>query len=110
MEEQYVSFETAKLAKEVGFDLPCKRFFRDKGIQCESNVPSNSNVIEEEYSQPTQEVLNNWLIENYALKVTIVEDYANSITRFYEPNMSYEKVYELGLKHILELLKNEYFK
>src|SRR5574344_1986519 len=124
-EGQYVSFETAKLAKEVGFDLLCKRYFRNESITCKCNVPSNSNTIEGEYSQPTQTVLNDWLREKYFTKVGVysigscyksqiagklLKGHYNNSLYIDKPNMSYEKAYELGLQEALKLLKNEYFK
>lgn len=119
-EGQYVSFETAKLAKEVGFDLLCKRHFRNESITCKCNVPSNSNTIEGEYSQPTQTVLNDWLREKYFTKVGVysigscyksqiagqlLKGHYNNSLYIDKPNMSYEKAYELGLQEALKLLK-----
>ena len=121
-EGQYVSFETAKLAKEVGFDLLCKRYFRNESITCKCNVPSNSNTIEGEYSQPTQTVLNDWLREKYFTKVSVysigscyksqiagqlLKGHYNNILYIDKPNMSYEKAYELGLQEALKLLKKK---
>ena len=69
IEETYVSFETAKLAKEKGFDIPCVRYFKNKIITTECSMPMNSNAFKEEYSQPTQTILARWLREFHNMSV-----------------------------------------
>jgi hypothetical protein len=81
MEDQIITFETAKLAKEKGFD---ERFFKaymnntlccefiDKGAYRNSDL--NTEWIKEhykhKYSAPTQSLLQKWLREKHKIVVS----------------------------------------
>lgn len=71
--EDYVSFETAKLLKEKGFDVPCRSNYRSK-YQCYKvlfyhNMPKDFNGKEYEglksewFSAPTLQMAMKWLRE-----------------------------------------------
>lgn len=73
MKEQVISFETAKLAKKKGFDLEVQYTYADD----EGNADffddwENWNSYENNYSAPTQSLLQRWLREEHALHIVII--------------------------------------
>ena len=80
MKEQIVSFETAKLAKEKGFDVPIMQMLQVYHITTgkidmylTSNRVSNwnDNKYVEICSAPTQSLLQKWLREKHSLIVFV---------------------------------------
>ena len=76
MEEQLISFETAKLAKEKGFDWICRVFYEDwdNNELHEPISPSdfnNEHVWEKTISAPTQSLLQKWLREVHDIKMCV---------------------------------------
>jgi len=78
--EDYVSFETAKLLKEKGFDCTCEHQY----INCSSGYPfltdirddtgcyyKNSEIGEDEYSAPTLQMAMKWLRDTHGLFIHI---------------------------------------
>jgi len=61
MEETFVSFETAKLAKEKGFDIHCKKYFNQKNGECYENMDFPYNSFNGNLFAPTQALLQKWL-------------------------------------------------
>jgi len=119
MTEQLISFETAVLAKEKGFDLKCEMCFLSEENEPQpfkNPAPSMSNKIEMAYSAPTQSLLQKWLREIHAIDIW-VERY-NSTERFYyqcpkvhdiHPHLNhwgdtYEEALEKGLQQALKLI------
>ena len=79
VKEDYVSFETAKLLKEKGFDEPCECFYdtEHNDISIVNGWMDTSNSLLEEreflcYSAPTLQMATKWLRENHNLYVTSV--------------------------------------
>ena len=79
MKEQLISFETAKLAKEKGFDIPIRQqngvFVLSTGkIDNIISTDKISNWNDDKYvdicSAPTQSLLQRWLRERYDIYVT----------------------------------------
>lgn len=64
MKEELISFETAKLAKENGFDLVVHAFY-DKNMCIDETMYHNWNEYKAAYSAPTQSLLQKWLREKY---------------------------------------------
>lgn len=121
MKEQLISFETAKLAKEKGFN---KSFY----------VWGEASYIDEEISNnfaygepndailaPTQSLLQKWLREKHEIHINIctyyftdiekyeyeIEDiiYNGNILIYSESQGKYEDVLEFGLQEALKLIK-----
>ena len=78
IEEAYVSFETAKLLKEKGFDVPCLsyyEYFRSNVTMYQGYVPELSDSCTNHndrgnydiYSRPTQQMAMRWLREVHNL-------------------------------------------
>lgn len=122
VEESYVSFDTAKLLKEAGFDVPCTSQYADNGFGWDNLSRANYNSCESLFSRPTQALAARWLreVHHYAVCVWFTIDYNKwfyaygdtenmafdeeySISEFiYE---TYEEALEAGLKYALELIK-----
>ena len=130
IEESYVSFETARLLKEAGFDVPCYMQYSERGVQWNASYPENFNADDWGYSCPTQALAARWLREEYKIHVSsnIFMDSANDADgntvdewtfwsfdlfdnsgRIIEESDdrydSYEEALEAGLKHGLKLIK-----
>lgn len=83
MKEQLISFKTAKLAKEKGFDEPCYDCYNPHGMQfsngwCEYihdndiEIPfDNKGIKEKDVLAPTQSLLQKWLREKHKIAVMI---------------------------------------
>ena len=73
MEEQLVSFETAKLAKEKGFNEQCLECYTDKETVYQNNneniLFTNTQLLTNFYSAPTQSLLQKWLREVHMIRV-----------------------------------------
>ncbi len=131
MKEQLITLETAKLAKEKGFDWQCLAYYRDeilydcrlKQIENSSNLNNCCNKNNVGYTQvacPTQSLLQKWLRENHEIEV-VVKSWKefNKIVYMYSVNTvgdpstylnklakeTYEQAFEAGLKEGLEILQ-----
>ncbi len=76
LEDVYVSFDTAKLAKEKGFNLQLTScYFYDweyfKQKLSTSAILKNHNADDESYSAPTQSILQRWLRNKYNIQVYV---------------------------------------
>lgn len=74
MEEQLISFETAKLAREKGFSEVCRQLYKDYGENdlLEPVTPSNYNNKDTYLncaSAPSQSLLQKWLREKHNIHV-----------------------------------------
>ena len=127
--EDYVSFETAKLLKEKGFDICCEFQY----INCLSGHPfltdirddagcyyKNSEIGQDEYSAPTLQMAMKWMREVHNIHVVPKFDfYAGDYTgRIYDGrrvstgekddyiaivgNSTYEQACEAAIKYCLE--------
>ena len=93
--ENYVSFETAKLLKEKGFDEPCQFLYFSKYKQegdfvGNFNTKKNSEINEASYSAPTLQMAVQWIQETH--NILIVADYDYECT---DTSWCF-KVYRLG--------------
>lgn len=82
--EDYISFETAKLLKEKGFDEPCYRIYKvianKPRVYHNPNEATNSDLNEiyaniEFGTLPTLQMVMKWLREIYKLEVGSTYDY-----------------------------------
>ena len=119
MQEQLISFETAKLAKEKGFILPCHYWYNFKGLLCgrfeREHHPANGNFPS--YSAPTQSLLQKWLREIHGIHIAILPKMlpSNQVTyysfkgklkkNFENLYNTYEEALEVGLLEALKLIK-----
>ena len=113
MEEQLISFETAKLAKEKGFNWKVSLHYESNGNRFFDKVECNFNNVELICSAPTQSLLQKWLREVHKLIITI--DHVTSKGWCYRIQINnsdwsiyfktYEEALEKGLQEALKLIK-----
>lgn len=128
IEESYVSFETARLLKEAGFDVPCYMQYSDLGVQWD-NAPYPENFNEDDwgYSCPTQALAARWLREVHRIVVDVAfipPSVNGDVWQYFVEEMdkmvwigdfdpsdrkyaTYEEAMEAGLKRGLELIKKQ---
>ena len=61
IEEQFVSFDTARMLKEAGFDVPCFNQYTERGTIWHCDCPENFNKSQCVTSCPTQALAARWL-------------------------------------------------
>lgn len=125
IEESYVSFDTAKLLKEVGFDCNCHKWYEkkdDKVLEWEADAACNWNMNKNDFSRPTQALAARWLreVHHYAVCVWFSKDHEKWF--YAHGNMddivfdtdyciseyiydSYEEALEAGLQEAIKLIK-----
>ena len=132
MEEQLISFETAKLAKEKGFDEKVYREYDKSGyLRCTSKSadvvlgPYDELLKSTEYPAPTQSLLQKWLREVHKINIFISSKTIENKTIFiphgrtipdtiknnlivdiiqYCTNNTYEEALEIALFEALKLI------
>ena len=70
IEESYVSFDTAKMLKEAGFDVPCTSNYMTSKSSWNDLQRANFNASETTYSRPTQALAARWLREVHGIHVS----------------------------------------
>ena len=124
MEEQLISYETAKLAKEKGFDEKVYREYDKSGyLRCTSKSadvvlgPYDELLKSTEYPAPTQSLLQKWLREVHNIHITVTsisqESWQYHIQKpkdklgdnYNEDYENYEEALEDGLQESLKLIK-----
>lgn len=136
MNEQLISFETAKLAQEKGFNQLCVDFINTDN-EVDSLIKYIGDTLEEKletaknlfkYYKPTQSSLQKWLREEHNINVLVdydnyskigytfkigygeypndIEDHSNGKFGL-SPFITYEKALEVGLQEALKLIKYE---
>lgn len=133
MKEQLISFDTAKLAKELGFDVPIQHTvnkvnqlydIHNNKININSNIVTNWNKFNTVISAPTQSLLQKWLRDKYGLHVEVrlanqvkKKSYYYGVFEYFvyrhqlvQSNSrfkKYEESLEVGLQEALNLIKNK---
>ena len=120
MNEQLISFETAKLAKGKGFGVDRHRNVHYDGFYYDSNgelveAIGSTSVYDERSSAPTQSLLKKWLRETHDIDVSTTPSAVNDL---YDKNSSLEKLYTCrvdnwklhwSVHHGTELLHPEHY-
>ena len=127
IEEQFVSFDTAKMLKEAGFDVPCISQYMQNGFKWNGVRLNkvNFNEYESVFSCPTQALAARWLREAHHYAVCVwysAEDekwfyaYGNLDNMMFDEEYSisdliydsYEQALEAGISFTLKnLISNE---
>lgn len=121
MKEQLISFETAKLAKEKGFDESCLYWYGEEDTWGEKEklktpislqTHKNSKSPKDTYSAPSQSLLQKWLREVYHINIGCIPAYGGYtywINNYYDISWirynSYEEALKQGLHEALKLIK-----
>lgn len=71
IKEDYVSFETARLLKEKGFDCNCDMYYTGTGSVEYTQLKFNHNELESRYSKPTLQLVLKWLRETHGIEVIV---------------------------------------
>lgn len=131
IKEQFVSFDTAKLLKEAGFDVPCKSYYEledGEEVRKDSIGLSDYNAYEDAVcSRPTQALAARWLreVHDTFVKMERVGSFDGKEFRFYWSYSlirvstaclksisggrydSYEEALEVGIAKCLEQIIEE---
>ncbi len=130
MEEQLITFETAKLAKEKGFSINTTEYW-----ECQASGPERYKFITEDSPGATwvnddlknricistQSLLQKWLREVHNIKLWVEFNYTKEWFSYYLDkyddkkiilqkevrNQSFEEALEVGLQEVLKLISNE---
>ena len=128
--EDYVSFKTAKLLKEKGFDEQLCHFYTEEGLpvvyKTEKGVVwANNSKSEHAITQPTQQMAMKWLREVHNIAICICAYYSTNpyelnyrnnkpywkigimnhiSSRYYDSFNTYEEACEAAIKYCLENL------
>ena len=70
--EDYVSFETAKLLKEKGFDEPCWNYYYDSKLEHYFRPVKNNEWPLNRVSAPTHQMVLKWLREVHGIFISIM--------------------------------------
>ena len=118
IEESFVSFDTAKLLKEVGFNVPCEKWYGESGFFMSGNY--------KECKCPTQALAARWLRDVHGIHIfsnyffedgtwfyVIVDLKESDEVRAISPDIrsyqSNEEALEAGLQEAIKLIKsNDY--
>jgi len=115
MQEELISFETAKLAKEKGFDAPSHYYYSKSKTFIHHSPYNQLHLLD--LAAPTQSLLQKWLREVHKLHITLTsisqESWQYHITKVgeslgirYEQDFNtYEEALEVGLLEGLKLIK-----
>lgn len=120
LQDELVTYEVAKLAKEKGFNEPTYDYFinGDKNRTGQSKHIYWHNEVCEDIAIPTQALLQRWLREKKFIDIEIYPIFINGVRVYtacmYAPNLNkpkkfnyfdtYELALEDGLKYALENL------
>ncbi|MBE3086020.1 MAG: hypothetical protein IMZ64_07370 [Bacteroidetes bacterium] len=124
MKEELITFETARLAKEKGYLLPCVNWYNFSALLIKNAGdyrPANGKYPS--YSAPTQSLLQKWLREKHKIYVSPRESWSfdnilefvctlnnthvthqisnKPVNRF----ETFEEAFEKGLQEALKLIK-----
>lgn len=134
IEESYVRFDTAKLLKEAGFDVPCRGIYRtnrtgnyvfneyDRKNTKNDLCWNSSDGFQYEYLAPTQALAARWLREKFGIHIfanyffedgtwfyVIVDLKESDEVRAIHPDIgsyqSSEEALEAGLRKAIKLIK-----
>ena len=121
MREELITLETAKLAKEKGFDWCVLFGYKPDGSRVDYDIEGgyyNYNQLDQEnLSAPTQALLQRWLREVHNIDVYCIPwIYENKRVYDFFVNYegesraysSYEKALEVGLQEALKLIKTSH--
>lgn len=122
--EDYVSFETAKLLKEKGFDEYCYGYYYTPEYMSYGDTKQrNLELFPDSYSAPTLQMAMKWLREVHRIDIEVRTHYLSRLksddVRYYSGKIlkgnedviytiyakdTYEEVCEAGIKYCLENL------
>ena len=116
IEESYVGFDTARMLKEAGLDVPCRHWYTENGILV--------SMLLKSFPAPTQALAARWLREKHriALDVAFIPPSVDGdVWQYFVGEMddmiwegeyetgrkyaTYEEAFEAGLQEAIKLIK-----
>ncbi len=88
MEEKLINFETARIAKQRGFNAQCHSYYevnKEAWLHHSVNSPVDYNGVEDTrhlFSAPTQSLLQKWLRDVHKINVHIYSIHGNDGSEF----------------------------
>lgn len=131
IEESYVSFDTARMLKEAGFDVPCNSYYEledGEAVRKDCIRPYDHNGFGDTIcSRPTLALAARWLRDEHKLHVSVsiaglfdglrdliywafsVMNVNTALFEYIDGNRydSYEEALEAGLQKAIKLITNE---
>ncbi len=124
MEDEYITVKTAMLAKQKGFNEPCRMFYHSDTIEgktVSSEIKESTDYTKNDIPVPTQSLLGRWIREIHRILVVVSTYYFTGSYYYcildldsqYTKNMdhviyetddifeTFEEAYELGLEKAL---------
>jgi len=97
MDEQFITFETAKLAKAKGFDVECLYVYNPNGVliskwyECTAEIEcvtgdmilNQFKIRHDFYKAPTQSLLQKWLREVHEIEIEVWREVNFSSESYY---------------------------
>lgn len=125
IEESYVSLKTARMLKEVGFDVPCNSQYTENEFAWENLRKTDFNKNDYVFSRPTQALAARWLreVHRIVVDVTFIPPLFDGVNwQYFIGNMddmvwegdfepserkyaTYEEALEAGLQEAIKLIK-----
>lgn len=123
MIDELISFETAKLAKEKGFNESCRDIYDSYSSTDKIELFENIHYpdTEDTIGAPTQSLLQRWLREVHSIILVCLFSYVTDRNKYYyeihhsnklytnlvndKYNDTYEEALEEGLQEALKLIK-----
>ncbi len=119
MEEQLITFETAKYAKDKGFDQYSKKYYSENGTRFHDEVYRSDKSIEIHgllrcYANP-QSILQKWLREDHGIHIWVTPRFTVGISykctieteELIPENLGYFDTYEEALEKALQESLNQ---
>lgn len=122
IEEQFISLDTARMLKEVGFDVPCTSQYTENEFAWENLRKTDFNKSDYVFSRPTQALAAMWLREKFGIHiftnyffedgtwfyVTVDLKESDEVRAIHPDIRSYptcEEALEAGLQEAIKLIK-----
>ena len=122
IEESYVSFDTARMLKEAGFDVPCNSYYEledGEVVRKDSIGSSDYNAYEDTVcSRPTQALAARWLREEHHIFIMLTPVIKGWMYDLFDLKKhqyilcnedamteSYEAAFETALREAIKLVK-----
>lgn len=127
IQEEYVSFDTAKMLKEAGFECNGEYYYDKHG-----NVEPGLYAEDDDYPRPTQSLAARWIREVHKLHIFCMQsnhpysdpsvdewEWCYIVTRINQPNVylacemefiTYEQAMDAGIQKALEIIKERNYK
>lgn len=115
--EQYVDFNTAKMLKKAGFDVPCYSQYSEGMSVWNVEYSCNFNADVLGYSRPTQSLASRWIREAHAIHILLTPLLDGWMVDLFDLNKyqyilcnngtmvyTYEEAFEEGLQEALRLI------